>query len=284
MLKDSPPLKFTKMQALGNDFVVVDGIRQAVALEPRLAARIADRHAGIGCDQILVAEQALADGADFRMRIFNADGGEVGQCGNGARCFGRFLLDNELTRRREIVVETMTGLLTLYIDDSGEVRVDMGVPRFEPPGVPFLADAEQAQYDLEVDGCRVRIAVLAVGNPHAVLFVDDVAQAPVAVLGPQIESHARFPDRTNVGFAQVVDRGSIRLRVYERGAGETRACGSGACAAVVAGRRLGLLDPTVAVALPGGRLGVSWQGDDSPVLLSGPAKTVFEGRVDLSQL
>ncbi len=274
-------LAFTKMHGLGNDFVVIDAISQSVALTTEQVRFLADRRFGVGCDQLLVVEPAQTAEADFRYRIYNADGGEVEQCGNGARCFARFVRDKGLTDKDSIRVETLGGPLTLVIEADGQVRVNMGVPRLEPADIPFNADARSAQYDLDVDGERYHIGAVSMGNPHAVLRVDDVDTAPVATLGPRIERHPDFPNRVNAGFMQVVDRSHIRLRVFERGAGETLACGTGACAAVVAGRVQSLLDSPVTVELPGGRLVVSWNGPGEPVFMTGPATTVFEGMIDL---
>ena len=277
-------VSFTKMHGAGNDFVVFDGVNQRVNLTPAQIRRLADRRFGVGCDQVLLVERPDAPGADFRYRIFNADGGEVEQCGNGARCFVRFVRDRGLTQKDEIVVETLGGLIRPRLEPDGEVSVDMGVPRFEPREVPFEAPARAPLYDLEVDGQTVQVSVLSMGNPHAVQLVPDVDAAPVNTQGAKIERHPRFPKRVNAGYMQVVDRRHIRLRVYERGAGETLACGSGACAAVVAGRQRGLLDDTVKVTLPGGTLTVSWAGEGKPVRLAGPAVAVFEGTLDLDGL
>ncbi len=277
-------LAFTKMHGLGNDFVVIDAINQRVALTPAQIRRIADRHFGVGCDQLLLVERATRADADFRYRIFNADGGEVEQCGNGARCFVRFARERGLTDQTEIAVETLSGLIHPRLEVDGEVTVEMGVPRFEPAEVPFEAARRADLYPLEVGGETVEVAVLSMGNPHAVQFVADVGRAPVATQGPRIESHPRFPRRVNAGYLEIVDRGHVRLRVYERGAGETLACGTGACAAVVAGRRLGRLDECVAAELRGGRLRVCWKGEGTPVWMTGPAATVFEGVLDLDRL
>jgi diaminopimelate epimerase len=276
-------LSFTKMHGLGNDFVVIDGFSRAVSLGPQQVRRIADRRFGVGCDQLLLVEPPAA-GADFRYRIFNADGGEVEQCGNGARCFARFVRDKGLTAKDEIAVETLGGTIYPRIEPDGQVTVNMGVPRFEPAEIPFAAPARQTVYDLDVNGEAVQVSVLSMGNPHAVQAVADVDAAPVLVQGPLIEGHPRFPRRVNAGFMQVVDRSHIRLRVYERGAGETLACGTGACAAVVAGRQREWLDDTVDVALPGGTLRVAWAGEGQPVWMTGPATTVFEGTLDLDRL
>ena len=269
-------LRFTKMEGLGNDFVVVDATRVPFTLSPAEIRRLADRRFGVGCDQVLVVEPAR-EGADFRYRIFNADGGEVEQCGNGARCFVVYVREHGLTDRREIRVETAGGPIVPRLEDDGEVTVDMGVPRFEPDEIPFVGGTCAIVEPLDVDGTVVTISALSMGNPHAVQVVDDVDTAPVETLGPRIERHPRFPKRVNAGFMQIVDRANIRLRVYERGAGETLACGTGACAAVVAGRRRGLLDERVRVATRGGDLTIAWAGGRAPVTMKGPARTVFEG-------
>ena len=269
-------LKFTKMQGLGNDFVVLDGVRQLVDLSPAQVRRLADRRFGVGCDQVLVVERATGD-ADFRYRIFNADGGEVEQCGNGARCFMVFVRDKGLTAKRQLRVETAGGLITPRLEADGQVTVDMGVPRFAPQDVPLLNGEGTVDEALDVDGTPVRISALSMGNPHAVQVVPDVDLAPVATQGPRIEHHPRFPQRVNAGYMQVVDRATIRLRVWERGAGETLACGTGACAAVVTGVRRNLVDSPVRVQARGGDLVIAWPGDGRPVQMTGPAVTVFEG-------
>lgn len=274
-------LRFTKMQGVGNDFVVIDAVRQQVSLDPDTVRGIADRHFGVGCDQMLVIEPARTAGTDFFYRIFNASGEEVEHCGNGARCFLRFVRDQGLTDKTEIRVETQNGVIVPRLAANGEVTVDMGPPIFEPARIPFLADAAAVTHLLEVAGAAVQISALSMGNPHAVQIVDDVECAPVAKQGPLIEAHARFPRRVNAGFMQVVDRQHVRLRVYERGAGETLACGTGACAAVVAGIRRGLLDSPVRVDTRGGALTIAWQGEGAPVLMTGPAETVFEGEITL---
>ncbi|MBI3777504.1 MAG: diaminopimelate epimerase [Gammaproteobacteria bacterium] len=278
------PVPFTKMHGAGNDFVVFDAVTHPIALTPEKIRRLADRHFGIGCDQVLVVERATVAGADFRYRIFNADGGEVEQCGNGARCFVRFVRDRRLTNKDEIAVETLAGMIYPRLEPDGGVTVNMGVPRFEPAVVPFEAAARENVYDLEVDGRHVQVSVLSMGNPHAVQVVPEVDSAPVNTQGPLIERHPRFPQRVNAGYLQIVDRKHVRLRVYERGAGETLACGTGACAAVVAGRQRGLLDDKVDVKLLGGTLRVSWAGEGQPVWMTGPAVTVFEGTIDLDRL
>jgi diaminopimelate epimerase len=274
-------MRFTKMHGQGNDFVVVDGIRQEIALTPARARRLADRHRGIGCDQVLLVERARDPANDFRYRIFNADGGEVEQCGNGARCFARFVLDEGLTDKREIRVETASGVIAPRIESSGQVTVDMGAPRFDPREVPFLASQAREAHSLEVGGQSILASVLSMGNPHAVQFVDDVEHAPVTSQGPLLERHPAFPQRVNAGYAQVVSRGHLRLRVWERGAGETLACGTGACAAVVAGIRRGLLDGDVRVTTRGGDLRIRWPGDNAPVMMTGDAVRVFDGEIEI---
>ena len=274
-------LKFTKMHGLGNDFVVLDGVRQQFSLTPEQLRYLGDRHFGVGCDQILVVEKPTQDGVDFRYRIFNADGGEVEQCGNGARCFVRFVHEQGLTDKREICVETMKGVIAPRLEGDGKVTVDMGVPRFLPHEIPFLHDDDVVVYNLDVADETLEVSVVSMGNPHAVQVVDSVDSAPVGEHGPLIESHARFPQRVNAGFMQVVDKHAIRLRVYERGAGETLACGTGACAAAVAGIRRGLLESPVRVSTRGGDLTIAWGGDGRPVLMTGPAQTVFSGEIDL---
>jgi diaminopimelate epimerase len=270
------PLRFTKMEGLGNDFVVVDATTSPFTLPPAAIRELADRRFGVGCDQVLVVEPARA-GADFRYRIFNADGGEVEQCGNGARCFVVFVREHGLTDKRAIRVETAGGVIAPRLDDDGEVTVDMGAPRFAPADVPFTGGTGGPCDALDVDGRVVTISALSMGNPHAVQVVDDVDTAPVSTQGPRIEAHPRFPQRVNAAYMQIVDRATIRLRVYERGAGETLACGTGACAAVVAGRRRGLLDARVRVITRGGELSVEWRDDAAHVHMKGAARTVFEG-------
>lgn len=274
-------LKFTKMHGLGNDFVVLDGISQRVTLTSEQCRKIADRHFGVGCDQILVVEKATHDGADFRYRIFNADGEEVEQCGNGARCFLRFVLDKGLTRKTEIQVETAGGTIVPRLEADHRVTVNMGVPRFEPEEIPFEARKRALTYLLLVKKRRVEISTVSMGNPHAVQVVKNVDKAPVTTQGPLIEKHARFPQRVNAGYMQVVNRGRIKLRVYERGVGETLACGSGACAAVVAGIQRGLLDKQVVVETRGGELNVRWDGAGKPVWMTGGAVTVYEGTIEI---
>lgn len=274
-------IRFSKMHGLGNDFVVIDAINQPVSLTTDQAKFLGNRHFGVGCDQILVVERAQGAGIDFRYRIFNADGGEVEQCGNGARCFARFVHDKGLTDKTEIRVETRAGVIAPKLTPSGEVTVDMGVPVLEPARVPFDSTSDAIEQPLEVGHTTVSITAVSMGNPHAVQVVSDVDTAPVAAQGPLIESHPRFPKRVNAGFMQVVTRRHIRLRVYERGAGETLACGTGACAAVVTGILRGLLTSPVRVDTRGGTLTIAWAGVGTPVMMTGPAVTVFEGEIDL---
>jgi len=274
-------IHFSKMQGLGNDFVVIDAISQYVNLTAAQIKKIADRHFGIGCDQILLVEKPQSASAEFRYRIFNADGGEVEQCGNGARCFARFVRAQGLTHHDTINVETNTGEITLKILSDDKVEVDMGQPVFEPAKIPFLAERIADQYELNVEQQSWQIGVLSMGNPHAVLIVDNVAEAPVEHLGAAIETHRSFPNHVNVGFMEVVNAQHIRLRVYERGVGETLACGSGACAAVVYGRKIGVLAENVTVELVGGCLDMHWSGVGTSVIMSGPASYVFSGTIDL---
>lgn len=272
-------IKFTKMQGLGNDFMVIDAINQSLDFEQAQVEAWADRHFGIGFDQLLVVEKPTQEGVDFRYRIFNADGSEVQQCGNGARCFARFVYDKGLTDKTEIVVETASGVIVLYIEDSGLVRVNMGKPNFAPQSLPFIAEQSE-QYPINVLGETLLIGAVSMGNPHAVLAVDNINSAPVEKFGAALESHERFPERVNVGFAQKVNNEHIKLRVYERGAAETLACGTGACAAMVVLRSWKQVANEVTVSLPGGNLIICWDGNlDSPVWMTGPAITVFEGEL-----
>lgn len=273
------PLKFTKMHGAGNDFVMIDGISQRIKLRPQDIRRIADRRLGVGCDQLLLVEPPGSPDADFRYRIFNADGSESGQCGNGARCFARFVHHRRLTQQQRMVVETSSGTMTLTLLDNHAVEVAMGRPRFAPSEIPFRRDQEAREYALRVGEEALQIGALSMGNPHAVVRVESVDDGSVERLGAAIEAHPDFPERVNAGFMQILDRQSIRLRVYERGAGETLACGSGACAAVVHGQRMGWLDQRVTVELPGGKLTVEWAGGDGSVLLTGPTAISFEGSV-----
>ena len=274
-------LAFTKMQGAGNDFVVLDATSRPFDLSPAQLKALADRHFGVGCDQILVVEKPVCASADFGYRIFNADGGEVEQCGNGARCFVKFVHQRGLTQKRAIRVETPCGVIEPQLEDDGEVTVNMGTPLFDLVRVPFLAPQPGLVQVIVVDGVPVEVAVLSMGNPHAVRTVTDIDSAPVGTEGPLIERHPQFPRRVNAGYMQVVDRHSIRLRVYERGVGETLACGSGACAAAVSGIARGLLDSPVAVETRGGRLTIAWAGGDNPVWMKGPAISVFEGTIEL---
>ncbi len=276
-------LKFTKMHGLGNDFVVLDATAGPIALTPAQLRLLADRHYGVGCDQILMVEPARSVDTDFFYRIFNADGGEVEQCGNGARCFVRYAHERGLTAKTIIRVGTPGGVIEPRLEADGQVTVNMGVPEFEPSRIPFVAPAQALLYDLQIEKNTFKINVLSIGNPHAVQVVGDVDAAPVAAQGPLLEAHPRFPQRVNAGYMQVMDRAHIRLRVYERGTGETLACGTGACAAVVAGISRGLLDQRVTVSTRGGDLVIVWSGAGQPVLMTGPAVTVYEGVVTLPQ-
>jgi diaminopimelate epimerase len=267
------------MHGLGNDFVVLDATRAPIRLDPGQIRLLADRHFGVGCDQVLQIESARTPDTDFFYRIFNADGGEVEQCGNGARCFVRYVHEKGLTPKGEIRVGTAGGVITPRLESDGRVTVDMGVPQFEPAVVPFMADEQALTYDLDVDNVRLKISVLSMGNPHAVRVVSSADEAPVALLGERIAKHPRFPNGANAGFLEIVDRTHARLRVYERGVGETLACGTGACAAAVAGIARGLLDGAVIVTMRGGDLGISWRGPGTPVVMTGPAVTVFEGEI-----
>lgn len=269
------------MHGLGNDFVVLDGVRQALMLTPAQLRHIGDRHFGVGCDQILLVERTDKPGVDFRYRIFNADGGEVEQCGNGARCFVRFVHDQGLTEKHEIRVETMRGIIGLRLEVDGTVTVDMGVPVFAPEKIPFLSQTDELVQSLMLGDEAIEITAVSMGNPHAVHVVADIDTAPIASWGPMIESHLRFPQRVNAGFMQIVGRQAIRLRVFERGVGETLACGSGACAAVVTGIARGLLDSPVCVTTHGGELTIAWGGEGTSVLMTGPAVTVYTGEIEI---
>ncbi|NND90675.1 MAG: diaminopimelate epimerase [Granulosicoccus sp.] len=270
-------IEFTKMHGLGNDFMVIDNLTQGVQLDTEQIVALANRHTGVGFDQLLVVEPATVEGAEFNYRIFNASGEEVEHCGNGARCFARFVSDRQLTGNRSIRVNTCNGIITLVLQDNGEVMVRMGVPIFDPAGIPFLAERQAPFYELNVAGETFRVGAASIGNPHVLLQVKDVDAAEVARLGPLIERHQRFPRRVNVGFMQILDRQSIRLRVFERSVGETQACGSGACAAVAIAHRQGLLDNSAVVSLPGGELQIHWPNGKSPIEMTGPCSTVFEG-------
>lgn len=268
--------EFTKMHALGNDFVVIDGIDQSVSFNPSLAQLIADRHIGIGCDQILLVNNDVDDANIFNFRIFNADGSESAQCGNGARCVARLLFDRGYPSGSDFVLRTSVDDLQCSVNET-QITVSLGVPKFDPPGIPFLSDSEQKTYDLQVENQIVQVSALSLGNPHAVMLVEDVSRAPVEATGPIIESHPRFPERTNVGYLEIVSRKVVRLRVYERGVGETLACGSGASAAVVAGIERELLDESVQVELTAGSLLVDWNGRGTQTMLTGPATYVYQG-------
>ncbi len=274
-------VQFTKMHGAGNDFVVIDNVRQNLRLTPGHIRRIANRQRGIGCDQVLLIAPPDHPEADFSYRIFNADGSPAGQCGNGARCFARFVREQRLSWKKALCVQAPGGLMHLEIEDDGRIRANLGIPAFDPSDIPFDADAESIDYSIDVSGDSHTVGALSMGNPHAVLIVDDIQKAPVESLGAAIESHSRFTDRANVGFMQILNPEEIKLRVFERGAGETLACGTGACAAAVHGIRKGLLNNAVTVHLPGGKLTVTWQGDGAPVWLGGPTASVFDGTITL---
>ena len=274
-------LEFTKMHGLGNDFMVIDLVSQHAHIQPKNAKQWGDRHTGVGFDQLLIVEPPSNPDVDFRYRIFNADGSEVEQCGNGARCFARFVLDKRLTVKRQMRVETKGGIIELDVRNDGLISVNMGAPRLVPADIPFQAEQQALSDSVAVDGQTVELAAVSMGNPHAVLRVDSVDNAPVHSLGPKLEHHPRFPQRVNVGFLQVVDRKQARLRVWERGAGETQACGTGACAAAVTAISQGWMDSPLQIELPGGRLSIEWAGPGQPVMMSGPAVRVYEGQVRL---
>ena len=274
-------LRFTKMHGLGNDFMVLDLVSQHAHIQPKHVRQWGDRHTGVGFDQLLIVEAPGQPDVDFRYRIFNADGSEVEQCGNGARCFARFVVDKRLTAKKRIRVETKSGVIELNLRSDGQITVDMGAPRLEPAQIPFAATETAVSYPVEVAGRTVELAAVSMGNPHGVLRVDDVDTAPVHELGAQLETHPRFPQKANIGFLQIVDAHHARLRVWERGCGETQACGTGACAAAVAGIRQGWLASPVQIELPGGTLSIEWEGPGAPVLMTGPAVRVFEGQVRL---
>ena len=274
-------LRFTKMHGLGNDFMVLDLVSQHAHIQPKHVRQWGNRHTGVGFDQLLIVEAPGQPDVDFRYRIFNADGSEVEQCGNGARCFARFVVDKRLTAKKRIRVETKSGVIELNLRSDGQITVDMGAPRLEPAQIPFAATETAVSYPVEVAGRTVELAAVSMGNPHGVLRVDDVDTAPVHELGPQLETHPRFPQKANIGFLQIVDAHHARLRVWERGCGETQACGTGACAAAVAGIRQGWLASPVQIELPGGTLSIEWEGPGAPVLMTGPAVRVFEGQVRL---
>jgi len=274
-------LKFTKMHGLGNDFMVIDGISQSIELNPARVAAWADRHFGIGFDQLLLVEKAESAQALFKYRIFNADGSEVNQCGNGARCFARFVREKGLTEQNLIPVETRSGRLELKMINHEKVEVNMGIPDFEPDNIPFKAAQRAKTYLLEINDQSIEFSALAIGNPHAVIQVQDVDSAAVQDIGPMLESHTAFPQRVNVGFMQIIDRAHFKLRVFERGSGETLACGSGACAAMAAGRQLGLLNDQATASLTGGLLELDWQGEGKPVMMTGSTALVYEGEINI---
>jgi len=277
-------LKFTKMHGLGNDFIVFDGVRQNLpAFSPVQLQQLADRHTGIGCDQILLVEPPKTADVDFTYRIFNADGGEVQQCGNGARCFARFVTEQGLSHKTKLAVATLSGVIYLHLTTDGQVSVDMGEPNFSPDSLPFIADDKRLRYPLQIGNTQVNLSIASMGNPHAVLQVDNVDIAPVAKWGALLEQHPRFPERCNIGFMQVLNKQHIRLRVYERGSGETQACGTGACAAAACAMRLGLVDTNarLKVSLAGGDLLIHWQGEGHSIKMTGPAISVFEGVINL---
>ena len=278
-------IEFTKMHGLGNDFVVIDAINQDISLTQEQVKFISDRRFGIGCDQLLLVENSDVTGADFRYRIFNCDGTEVEQCGNGARCFAQFVHNEGLSNKTEIPVITSTGKIILTLEGGGDVTVDMGAPVLTPNKIPFIPEtpssSQQASYQLNVDNETLSFGVVSMGNPHAVLVVDDIAQADVETIGKALQQNPHFPNSVNVGFMQIIDPKNVKLRVYERGVGETQACGTGACAAVVAGRIQGLLDEEVNVELLGGNLSIHWAGEENPVMMTGSTATVFKGNITL---
>lgn len=269
------------MHGLGNDFVIIDAINQDVHLSSDQIRFIAERHTGVGCDQVLLVEQAASPAVDFGYRIYNADGNEVEQCGNGARCFARFVLDKGLTRKNNFKIATKTGIIELKIEQDDQVTVNMGVPCFDPRDIPFEAESRAQSYPIDADGQLLEFGVVSIGNPHAVTLCNDVNTAAVQDIGSLIESHSRFPQRVNVGFMQIIDSTRIKLRVYERGVGETQACGSGACAAVILGHQQGLLKDRVEVELLGGKLQICWNGEHQPVWMTGATTTVYEGNIKL---
>jgi diaminopimelate epimerase len=274
-------IKFTKMQGIGNDFVVIDGFSHSIELNAEQIRHLADRHFGVGCDQLLLVEKPINTHADFRYRIFNADGCEVEQCGNGARCFVKFVHEKNLTDKTQICVETANGLIYPKLEDNGLVTVNMGAPRFEPAQIPFIADQLALTYSLNINNIQVEISTVSMGNPHAVQIVENIENAPLQTQGPLIENHTQFPQRVNAGFMEIINPHQIKLRVFERGAGETLACGTGACAATVAGIRLGKLKSPVKVVMRGGELNIIWDGENSSVMMTGPAVSVFEGNIEI---
>lgn len=274
-------INFTKMQGIGNDFVVIDAINQTLSLTPENIRFMADRKFGIGFDQLLLVEKAITDQSDFKYRIFNADGSEVGQCGNGARCFARFVRDKKLSLKNPINVDTNSGPLSLSFSDDDLITVNMGIPKHKPEQIPMLINPESISYQLSINDDAINFGAVSMGNPHAVILVNDIKSAPVNELGKILESHPVFPERANIGFMEIISRQAIKLRVYERGTAETLACGSGACAAVVIGIEQNLLDNNVDVELPGGNLKISWSGRGQPVFMTGPATSVYDGMINL---
>lgn len=273
--------RFTKMHGLGNDFVMLDGISQKLVITPERARQIASRNFGIGCDQILLVEPPKNPDADFKYRIFNADGSEVENCGNGARCFALFVRQRGLTNKRKIKVQTNSGDMVLHVREDDQVTVNMGAPILKPAEIPFQSANQQTIYPLDVEGARYEISAVSMGNPHAVMLVDDVEKFPVSIMGPLVEAHSHFPNKVNAGFMQIIDKHTMKLRVFERGCGETLACGTGACAAAVAAQLRGLIEKKVRISLPGGQLTIEWQGPGTPVYMTGPATTVFHGQMKL---
>ncbi|MBT3671739.1 MAG: diaminopimelate epimerase [Porticoccaceae bacterium] len=274
-------MKFTKMHGLGNDFVVIDAVTQNVHVTAAMAKRLSDRHLGIGCDQVLVVEPPSDKTLDFDYKIFNSDGGEVGQCGNGARCLARFIRDRRLSGKETVQVKTMNRVISLTINKDKLVSVDMGIPGLEPSDVPFVESTRSSVYAININNEQFDIAAISMGNPHAVLFVDNLDRAPVNVIGQELQSHDKFPKQVNVGFAQIINRQHLKLRVYERGVGETRACGTGACAAAVAAIQQGLMDSAVRVELTGGDLHINWPGEGQPLIMTGSAVTSYQGRIKI---
>ena len=274
-------IKFTKMHGLGNDFVVIDAVRQQINLSPKTIKQLADRNMGIGCDQVLVIEPPTEKNIDFNYRIFNCDGTEVEQCGNGARCMGRYIADQRLSGKKSVLLKSKNRVMKIQLQNNKLVSVDMGVPIFEPQEIPFIADSAEITHSIDLNGQCFEIAAISMGNPHAVIQVDDIKNAAVEKLGSQLQAHRQFPESVNVGFMEIVDPQHIRLRVFERGAGETQACGSGACAAAVAAIQQGLVKNSVKVELLGGELSIKWQGNTQPVLMIGPAETVFHGQIKI---
>ena len=274
-------MKFTKMHGLGNDFVVIDAVTQNVHVTAAMAKRLSDRHLGIGCDQVLVVEPPSDKTLDFDYKIFNSDGGEVEQCGNGARCLARFIRDRRLSGKETVQVKTMNRVISLTINKDKLVSVDMGIPGLEPSDVPFVESTRSSVYAININNEQFDIAAISMGNPHAVLFVDNLDRAPVNVIGQELQSHDKFPKQVNVGFAQIINRQHLKLRVYERGVGETRACGTGACAAAVAAIQQGLMDSAVRIELTGGDLHINWPGEGQPIIMTGSAVTSYQGRIKI---